>query len=572
MLFDKVNFLFLPNNETGSIGVISKSIIQNGGKIISSYKEIDQNTVVLINDTYIDTQENKLIRQELFRREFTLEYDKLIQIIEAKGLKCIPTSTIPKCIEEDKLDLSQYSKMSQLCGIIHISDESRPLSSNKSSEESTDVSFDSTDSNSRPYAQLINVSPAQEEKIGKSKIMRTQNDNRLLINAMGKLFTKYSSEGDVFRARSYKLAKASIENTPFRIKSGDDARRNLKHIGPSIARKIQLILDQGYLAGLNETLELSSHLNYFMHCYGVGANLAKRWDILNLKTFDDVVKNSPHDILKQWPILLGWAYYEDWGKMIPRKECEEHLKIVRSALRQISSKCEVEILGSYIRGKENCGDIDLLFYSKDCNDTGELGPVMAGVVLELVRQRYVQCTLQMDSNIEEYMGPMIQELFETCKMQVSKATTHHWREDKILKKYFLGVKLDQNKYRQYYSDKLNEECKKLEKIDSYLSKSSNNSPDMPVCRRLDFFCCKWSELGAARLHYTGSGEFNRWLRLRAISQGLSLTQHGLFKENKLIESYDEKNIFKCLGLNYIEPHNRTEGQWDRYIFNTGSNI
>ncbi|SMN19398.1 similar to Saccharomyces cerevisiae YCR014C POL4 DNA polymerase IV [Maudiozyma saulgeensis] len=568
MLFDRLKFLVLPNNETGSIGVISKSITQDGGKIISTCDEIDQCTVVLINDAYMNPQRSQLVRQEIFKREFTLEYEKVIHLIEEKGLKCLPTSTIAKCLKENRLDLNQYSTISQLLGIIDISDDSVPLSNGTSSEESTDVSPDTTDDNVHQSTESKSPSSTQKESDGKLKPILPQGDNSLLVDAMDNLFTKYNSEGDVFRARSYKLAKASIENTPFRIKSGDDARKNLKHIGPSIAKKIQLILDQGYLAGLNETLALSSHLNYFMNCYGVGANLAKHWDTLKFETFDDVVKKAPQDMFHEWSILLGWAYYEDWGKKISRKECEAHFQIVRSTLKLIAPKYEVEILGSYIRGNENCGDIDLLFFRENCEDTAELGTVMGDVVLELLKQKYVQCTLQMNPEIGKYMESVIQGLFKTCGIQVPKIISRRWRKDKTLKKYFLGVKLTQHEYAQYYSHRLNEEYQKLENVDKYMSRSSNNASALPVCRRLDFFCCKWSELGAAKLHYIGSKEFNRWIRLRAISQGLSLTQHGLFKDDKLIESYDEREIFKHLGLKYIEPRSRIEGQWEHHVMET----
>ena len=45
--------------------------------------------------------------------------------------------------------------------------------------------------------------------------------------------------------------------------------------------------------------------------------------------------------------------------------------------------------------------------------------------------------------------------------------------------------------------------------------------------------------------------------------GLSLTQHGLFKGDRLLESMDEGKIFEYLNLQYVEIKDRTEGQWDK---------
>ncbi|KAK5781046.1 hypothetical protein RI543_001434 [Arxiozyma heterogenica] len=81
-------------------------------------------------------------------------------------------------------------------------------------------------------------------------------------------------------------------------------------------------------------------------------------------------------------------------------------------------------------------------------------------------------------------------------------------------------------------------------FDSEALRQHDRTGTTNYCRRLDFFSCRWSELGAARLQWTGSAEFNRWIRLEAIKKGYKLTQHGLFYRGKMIESFDEERIFK----------------------------
>ena len=572
MLFDNLKFLLLPNNETASAQTICKTVIAKGGRIVKKKEDIDSSTVVLIRNAFIDTNTKKILNKEIFKKEFNLEYDAVIPLIEEKRLKCLSVSNVSNFIKKGKVDLTVFPTMTELLGIVQLSDDSLHLSDKISptslSNESTDISDHPTTNDflvSKPSLQNVQNVLLEHNKRKSKAIGVSNNDegNCTLIKAMDTLYSKYKSEGDTFRAHSYKLAKTSIENSGFKIKSGRDAQRNLKHIGASIAKKIQLILDKGELIGLDESLQSSKQLNYFMRCHGVGSKLARRWDMMKIKSFKGVIDTVPQDMVNEWSSLFGWAYYEDWSKKIPRAECEEHLKIVRQALDNIEPECQVELLGSYARGKETCGDIDLMFYKKNCNDTKEIGRIMGELAVELLKNDYITCTLQMNSQLQPYVGPIIRRLFEKCQLTVSKNVLRRWESDHVIKKYFFGVKIPQEIYKKYYNSTLNQQYDPLKKEDQFISASVDDNPQNPICRRLDFFCCRWSELGAARIHYIGSDEFNRWIRLRAISMGLSLTQHGLFKGDRLIESMDERKIFEYLDLQYIEIKDRTEGKWDK---------
>jgi len=64
------------------------------------------------------------------------------------------------------------------------------------------------------------------------------------------------------------------------------------------------------------------------------------------------------------------------------------------------------------------------------------------------------------------------------------------------------------------------------------------------------------EFGAALLYFTGSMEFNVELRKLARSKSMKLNEYGLYKNGKRIASKTEKEIFKALGLEYIQPELR----------------
>jgi len=62
--------------------------------------------------------------------------------------------------------------------------------------------------------------------------------------------------------------------------------------------------------------------------------------------------------------------------------------------------------------------------------------------------------------------------------------------------------------------------------------------------------------GAALQYFTGNKEHNIKLREIAIKKGLKLNEYGLFKKEKYIAGKTEEEIYKALGLRYMEPELR----------------
>lgn len=60
-------------------------------------------------------------------------------------------------------------------------------------------------------------------------------------------------------------------------------------------------------------------------------------------------------------------------------------------------------------------------------------------------------------------------------------------------------------------------------------------------------------LGAAAQYFTGSKEHNVRLREIAVKKKLKLNEYGLFKGDKMIAGRAEQEIYRKLGLDYIEP-------------------
>ena len=66
--------------------------------------------------------------------------------------------------------------------------------------------------------------------------------------------------------------------------------------------------------------------------------------------------------------------------------------------------------------------------------------------------------------------------------------------------------------------------------------------------------------GAALLYFTGNKEHNIILRRIAIEKGLKLSEYGLFsnKTNKVVAGRTEEEVYKKLGMDYIEPEMRED--------------
>ncbi|KPK97480.1 MAG: hypothetical protein AMJ95_08745 [Omnitrophica WOR_2 bacterium SM23_72] len=64
--------------------------------------------------------------------------------------------------------------------------------------------------------------------------------------------------------------------------------------------------------------------------------------------------------------------------------------------------------------------------------------------------------------------------------------------------------------------------------------------------------------GAALLYFTGSKNFNIKLRQLAIRKGLKINEYGVFRKNTFVAGRTEEEIFKKLGMVYIEPEMRED--------------
>lgn len=74
--------------------------------------------------------------------------------------------------------------------------------------------------------------------------------------------------------------------------------------------------------------------------------------------------------------------------------------------------------------------------------------------------------------------------------------------------------------------------------------------------RIDVRFIPYESYYSAILYFTGSKNFNRYIRTVAIKHGYKLNEYGLFLNNIKIDINSEKNIFDILKIKYIKPNKR----------------
>ena len=511
---------------------------------------------VLIDDSFVLPHCNKLTNVDLFERELRRNVRNSLQSIKENSLVCVRSSLVSKWLKDDKFVINTHDVLDLTC-----SEENNgkvegfyPGESHEVHlQTSKDGDVDEQDKKYREGNTTIHVK--SHESTTALNIASTSNEH--IVKILDLLYRKYLQEGDRYRARGYKTAKRVIQECPFPIESGRQAQTCLPHIGPSLAKKIQTILDSGTLPGIQGKDPTNEDYEYFTHCHGVGHHTARRWTALNYRSFSDVLKNEPESFTTDWCLLFGWSYYEDWSLRISRRECEEHFKVVKTVLADLAPECNVEIMGSYIRGAQSSGDIDLLFYIKDCDDTRRIANILKKLVIRLHSIGYIVCTLQLNSDLYKIFEGILKNRFTTCHLSGLCDGSITFGMEKLIKKYYLGARLPLKTYRKCCDKSIeNSTWCKLKPVDEFMSLSKSPNGDNAPCRRLDFFCAKWSEIGAARMQWVGPSEFNRQIRLLAAKKGFKLTQHGLYKEGTLLEAFDERKIFELLGVPYLEPKER----------------
>ena len=184
--------------------------------------------------------------------------------------------------------------------------------------------------------------------------------NEQFIDIMERLAEIMLKQGEPFRARAYQKAQETIMAYPKDILRPDDLK-GLPGIGATITEKLNEYVATGTLKVLER--EKSNPVNILADVYGIGPKKAKELVEKGITSITALRENQQllNDVQR-----VGLQYYEDILKRIPRSEIVQYETIFLADFKKVAtSDSRFEIVGSYRRGAQTSGDIDMIITSDD---------------------------------------------------------------------------------------------------------------------------------------------------------------------------------------------------------------
>jgi NAD-dependent DNA ligase len=188
--------------------------------------------------------------------------------------------------------------------------------------------------------------------------------NEKFIELMEKLAAIMSKQGESFRARAYQKAQETIMTYPGDIKSPNDLKGQ-PNIGSTIMEKLNEYVETGTLKILER--EKNNPINILTNVYGIGPKKAKELVEKGITNIPQLRENQHllNDVQK-----VGLQYYEDILERIPRSEIEEYRDyfekgFLKASKEEKGNNEKMEIVGSYRRGAQSSGDIDVIITSSN---------------------------------------------------------------------------------------------------------------------------------------------------------------------------------------------------------------
>ena len=186
--------------------------------------------------------------------------------------------------------------------------------------------------------------------------------NEDFVDILGQLEDIMQRQGEPFRARAYHKAAETIMTFPDEITDPKQLEK-LPGIGKTIMTKLQEYVDTGKLNAIEKMK--NNPLNVLTKVYGIGPKKAKQFIDEGLDTIEKL-KEHPEKLTAAQKV--GVQYFDDIEKKIPRSEIDEYKVVFEKVFKESTPPgSKFEIVGSYRRGKQQSGDIDMIITNTDNN-------------------------------------------------------------------------------------------------------------------------------------------------------------------------------------------------------------
>ncbi|GAA6049117.1 hypothetical protein JCM3770_003894 [Rhodotorula araucariae] len=322
-------------------------------------------------------------------------------------------------------------------------------------------------------------------------------------------FLQYGTQDE--RSISYATACSVIIGTPFEITSVQQARQ-LPKIGDKLILKVKEFLEKGFIKESRDVQQLERFkvLERLQSVHGIGYKAATDLFDKGARNLDDVRKMYAN----RGPIVSYLKYHSDLQETMSRAEVESIRDFIQIQLDKVQPGAKLELCGGYRRGKEFSNDVDVII-TYPHRDGVERG-VLKKLVHRLIRKGLIP-------------------------------------EDGVLMHTTAGT--DRTTWASSPAPLIDTLDKAL-----VIFRHPRNSFERcrDVWRRVDLVVAAWPHWGSAIVGWTGSTQFERDLRTWAKKKGYVFDSGGLRVEatNQFVPAEQEKDVFRVLELEYIEPHLR----------------
>jgi len=218
------------------------------------------------------------------------------------------------------------------------------------------------------HENILIIEEMNENTIIKSSLGKNgKRRNEEFIDIMEKLSNIMMKHGEVFRARAYQKAQETVMSYPEDIINPEDLKGK-PGIGDTIMEKLKEYVSTGTLKLIER--EKNNPVNILGEVYGIGPKKAQELVEAGITSISELRENQDklNDVQK-----VGLKYYEDILKRIPRSEIQQYKMIFETIFNKITAhnntnnnnknNSAFEIVGSYRRGAESSGDIDMIITS-----------------------------------------------------------------------------------------------------------------------------------------------------------------------------------------------------------------
>lgn len=302
-------------------------------------------TLIVVEDSLL---------QDVHTLEQHLKKHHIVGLRNVVGTKWLSDSIkFHKCMAFDN-----YKPQALSSNVDDCSPKKKLKVSGDSGENQQNSSVQSEPSCSKQTIELEKFACSQSS----SSVSTELGENQIVIQELQKLADAFRVKGDTWRSHGYTKAISAIKRCGKALCSYEDAV-SLPGVGDKIASKVWEILETGCLRKVSEVCEdgKTQVLDLFTNIWGVGPSTAEAWYQQGYRTLNDLERKVT--LTRQQ--LIGLKHYQDFLDRIPRNEVEHIGEIVSKAAKLIDPLLTASLVGSYRRGKETCGDIDVMVCKPD---------------------------------------------------------------------------------------------------------------------------------------------------------------------------------------------------------------